>query len=182
MLFYLVFGLSLWFRSWLLVLCATVFTLLIFAVLVSDFILIEFIAGMAVALFVKKYGFSSYGGTALVVGFVLLLLSLIPTIRDLVESREVAWGIPSMLIVYGAVTSTQIKNRVAMLIGDASYSIYLIQVLSIPIFYKLASYFGLDISNDILAFLCLLATSFGGIFMYSVIEKPLTRLLKRRLA
>lgn len=182
MLFYLVFGLSLWFRRWLLVLCATVFTLLIFAVLSSEFILVEFIAGMAVALFVKKYGFTSYGRTALVVGFVLLLLSVIPTIRGLVESRVIVWGFPSMLIVYGAVTSFQIKNRVAMLIGDASYSIYLIQVFSIPVFYKLVSYFGLDINNDFLALLCLLATAFGGIFMYSFIETPISRLLKRRLA
>lgn len=182
MLFYFVFGLSLWFRSWLVVFCSTIFILLIIAVLASNFILVEFIAGMAIALTVKKFGITAYGRTALVAGFILLSLSVIPSIRDLVESRVIIWGFPSMLIIYGAVTSVQIKSQVAMLIGDASYSIYLIQVLSIPVFYKFASYSGLEFNNDILALLCLLATAFGGVFMYSVIEKPITHFLKKRLA
>ena len=66
MLFYLVFGVSLWFRAWLTSITVTVVALLTFATLapqissfVSNFILVEFIAGMAVAFAFKRYGFTA---------------------------------------------------------------------------------------------------------------------------
>jgi len=181
MLFYLVFGLSLWFKSWIISLSTTVITLLLIAVLASNFILVEFIAGMAIAILIKKYGFIAHGRASLVIGLLLLSASISSEVRYLIESREILFGIPSALIVYGAVTTTQVKSRVGKLLGDASYSIYLIQVFSIPIFYKFASYVDIEFNSDLLTLMCLLATAIGGTAMYLIVEKPLIGFAKRRV-
>lgn len=181
MLFYLVFGLSLWFKNWLISLSTTVTTLLLIALLTSNFILVEFIAGMAIAILIKKYGFIAYGRTSLAFGFLLLLASISDGFSYGLESRVILWGIPSAFIVYGAVTTAQIKSRLGKLLGDASYSIYLIQVLSIPVFYQIVSYVDVDLNHDALALICLLATAIGGTVMYLIVEKPLIRFAKRRV-
>lgn len=181
MLFYLVFGLSLWFKNWIISLSTTVVTLLLIAVLASNFILVEFIAGMAIAILIKKYGVIAYGRTSLVIGLLLLLASISSEVRYLIESREILIGIPSALIVYGAVTAVQVKSRIGELLGDASYSIYLLQVFSIPLFYKFAIYVDIGFNSDFLALMCLLATGIGGILMYLFVEKPMIQFVKLRV-
>lgn len=181
MLFYLVFGASLWFRSWLVTLTVTIVTLLLFAIAASNFILVEFIAGLLIALLFKRFEINKFGKTSLAIGSILLLLSINDEVRLFIESREILWGIPSALIVYGGVSTTQINSSISKLLGDASYSIYLIQMLSIPVFYKLLSKIGLNVNTDILAIICLLATAIGGTIMYMVIEKPITRFIKKRV-
>lgn len=181
MLFYLVFGLSLWFRSWAVTLSVTSLALIGIALAVSNFILLEFLAGLLVALLFKHYGFSNFGKSTLILGGLLLSLSISEEVRALVESRVILWGLPSVLIVYGAVAAPQVSSKFGKLLGDASYSIYLIQILSIPVFYKLLSFLKIQLSSDLLAIGCLIATTIGGTVMYLLIEKPMTRLIKRRV-
>ena len=181
MLFYLVFGISLWFRSWMVTLSVTTVALLAVALAVSNFILIEFIAGLFVALLFKKYGFKRLGKTSLAVGSLLLFVSINSDVRALVESRVILWGIPSALIVYGAVATTQLNSSIGKLLGDASYSIYLIQMLSIPVFYKALSIAGFNVNSDVMAIICLVVTAIGGTIMYLTVEKPITRFIKRRV-
>jgi exopolysaccharide production protein ExoZ len=181
MLFYLVFGLSLWFRSWAVTLSVTSLALISIALVVSDFILLEFLAGLIIALLFKRYGFNSFGKISLILGGLLLSLSISEEVRELVESRVILWGLPSVLIVYGAVTTPQVSIKLGKLLGDASYSIYLIQMLSIPVFYKILSFLNIQLNNDLLAITCLIATAIGGTVMYLLIEKPMTQLIKRRV-
>ena len=181
MLFYLVFGLSLWFRSWAVTLSVTSLALISIALVVSDFILLEFLVGLIIALLFKRYGFNSFGKISLILGGLLLSLSISEEVRELVESRVILWGLPSVLIVYGAVTTPQVSSKLGKLLGDASYSIYLIQMLSIPVFYKILSFLNIQLSNDLLAIACLIATAIGGTVMYLLIEKPMTQLIKRRV-
>jgi exopolysaccharide production protein ExoZ len=181
MLFYLVFGLSLWFRGWAVTLSVTSLALIGIAFAVSNFILLEFLAGLLIALLFKCYGFNSFGKISLILGGLLLSLSISGEVRELVESRVILWGLPSVLIVYGAVTTPQVSSKLGKLLGDASYSIYLIQMLSIPVFYKLLSFLNIQLSNDLLAIACLIATAIGGTVMYLLIEKPMTQSIKRRV-
>ena len=97
--------------------------------------------------------------------------------------RVLKWGIPSMLIVFGAVFSKQGTNRVFSRVGDASYSIYLIQIFTIPGYYKLISVVGAGvIPNDLLAIGCLLFTSIVGVAVYTLLEKPTQLFLNAKLA
>ena len=178
MLFYLVFGISLLFRSWTATLAVTTVVLLAVALAVSNFILMEFVAGLLIALLFKKYGFKRFGRSSLIVGSLLLLISINSDVRALIESRVILWGIPSVLIVYGAVATMQLNSSIGKLLGDASYSIYLIQMLSIQIFYKALSIIGLNVNSDIMAIICLVATAIGGTIMHLTVEKPITRVLK----
>ena len=181
MLFYLVFGLSLWFRSWMATLSVTAIILTAVSFSVSNFILLEFLAGLLIALLFKRFGFKDFGKLSFIFGSLLLSLSLLGEVRALIESRVVLWGLPSVLIVYGVVAAPQINSKLGKLLGDASYSIYLIQMLSIPVFYKLLTVLGIQLSNDFLAIACLLATAIGGTVMYLFIEKPMTHLIKTRV-
>lgn len=182
MLFYLVFGFSLWFRSLTTTLVVTTLALLAFALAVSNFILMEFVAGLLIALVFKKYGFKRHGRCSLVVGSLLLLISINSDVRALIESRVILWGIPSGLIVYGAVATTQLNSSIGKLLGDASYSIYLIQMLSLPIFYKAISILGFNVNSDVMAIICLAATAIAGTIMHLTIEKPIIGVLKKHVS
>lgn len=181
MLFYLVFGLSLWFRSWALTLFTTCAVLLGIALLVSNFILVEFIAGLFIALLYKRYGHHRYGIASLVLGFALLSLSLFESVKLITDNRAILWGLPSIFIVYGVISAPQVKSQVGQLLGNASYSIYLIQMLSLPIYYKFLSLLNIQVNNDLLVIACLIATAIGGIMMYLLVEKPMISFLKKRI-
>ena len=179
MLFYLVFGLSLWFRSWTLTLLTTCAALLGVAFFVSNFILVEFIAGLFIALLYKHYGYQRYGIFSLVLGIILLSLSLFDSVKLVTDNRVILWGLPSIFIVYGVISVPQMKSKIGKLLGDASYSIYLIQVLSIPIYYKFLSVLNIQMNNDVLVIACLFATAIGGVAMYLLVEKPIVSFLKK---
>ncbi|MEO5329756.1 MAG: acyltransferase [Magnetococcus sp. THC-1_WYH] len=179
MLFYLVFGLSLWFRTWTASLASVVFGLTAFAVSTSNYIVMEFVFGLFAALAYKKFLVKPHFGIVMLsCGVIFLLVSISPFIRETFENRVLLYGIPSLLIVYGVVTIEQFRSKFGELLGDASYCIYLLQMPLIPIFYKLVAKLDLSLNNDLIAVFCLLFTALGGIVMHLIIEKPLTRFLK----
>lgn len=96
-------------------------------------------------------------------------------------NRIVLYGIPSAMTIYGLASIGQIKNGILTMLGDASYSIYLVQVFSIPAFYKLAILLKIStiLSNDFLAILCFLTSIFCGVATYFVIEKHLLKVSKK---
>ena len=179
MLFYLVFGLSLWFRSWTTSLFTTCVVLLGVAFITANFILVEFIAGLCIALLYKRYGYQRYGMFSLFLGAILLSLSLFDSVKLLIDSRVILWGLPSIFIVYGVICSPQIESKIGKLLGDASYSIYLIQMLSLPVYYKFLSILNVRMNNDLLVIVCLIATAIGGVTLYLLVEKPMINFLKK---
>jgi peptidoglycan/LPS O-acetylase OafA/YrhL len=180
MLFYIVFGLSLWFRSWMIKLSATFIALIVISFVVSN-LLLEFLAGLLIAILFKCYGFNRFSKESLILGGLLLSLSISEEVTALFESRVILWGLPSMFIVYGAVAAPQINSKLGKLLGDASYSIYLIQLVTISLFYKLIGVLGIELNNDFLALVCLIATAIVGTVMHLFIEKPMTHLLRKRV-
>lgn len=182
-LFYLIFGLGLWFRNWSTALIFNGLMLTVLATYTANYILLEFVGGLLAALLHNKfYSKPHYGWCALSLGSFLLLISISSTVSQAIEHRVLLWGLPSLLIVFGAVTVKQFRTTVGNLLGDASYSIYLLQVLSIPAFYKFMSWIGINFNNDLLALLCLIFTAVGGLLMYLFLEKPLILFLGSKVS
>ncbi|MBT8545253.1 acyltransferase [Polynucleobacter paneuropaeus] len=97
---------------------------------------------------------------------------------DIFSQRVIMYGLPSFLIIYGLLGVSQIKRGALTKLGDASYSIYLIQVFTIPAFYKFANAFQ-GITNDMLAIACLLFTAIGGYLIHIFIEIKLTKYTRK---
>ena len=181
MLFYLVFGLSLWLSSWTATLLAICTVLIGVSFFTSNFILLEFLAGLYIALLYKRYGYRRYGALSLILGVLLLFSSLFDSVKLLTDNRVVLWGLPSIFIVYGVISVPQIKSKIGKLLGDASYSIYLIQMLSLPAYYKFLTALNIQMNNDILVITCLVATVLGGVAVHLLVEKPMINFLKKRI-
>lgn len=182
MLFYLIFGACLLFKN-----KTAQFTLplVILAALVvfggQDPIILEFGFGMIIAKLSKLKAIQKSAGLIAFTG-AFMLVANIWVKPDIPQA--VLWGIPSALLVLGLATTKQCKFPLGEHLGDASYSIYLIQVFTIPVFYKIAEKLVPDMSNLLLAIACLIGTALAGSIFHLVIEKPVGKLLtgKMRLA
>ncbi len=100
-------------------------------------------------------------------------------------ARPIGWGLPAMLIVFGCIRMESLRffhHRVPILLGDASYSIYLthITVIQAVHFYS-ARLFGWAIDNSIAAtiFIVFPATLLVGVTVHVAIERPLLHWLRR---
>ena len=116
---------------------------------------------------------------SLFLGLTLYLLT-IKTFRlsnEIFSHKILMYGLPSLMIIYGLLDIKQIKEGILTKLGDASFSIYLLQVFTIPTFYKILKYIKIAdvVSNDLLAIACLLITVVGGYIIYELIEIHLMR-------
>lgn len=138
---------------------------------------LEFAAGMLIArLRIARDHLPGAGAIfALgVVGFVL------PVLGTPVAPRALYLGIPSGMIVLGAVFLPQVKSRFGEYLGAASYSIYLGQVFALPAAYRLVQGLLPEAGYD-LKVLAMGAIAIAlGCLLYSVIELPMTRWLRGR--
>jgi exopolysaccharide production protein ExoZ len=136
---------------------------------------LEFLMGIAVARLPRRRIFGLF------IPLGLALLSLTPTVLgDLVSSlepqwalrRALEWGCPAALVVWGGLSLEHLfQHRLfnaAVIVGDASYSIYL--------FHPLISY-GFDLYWPVRLILAL-AT---GVAMYLLVERRLMALRKRAI-
>lgn len=175
MLFYIVFGVSLLFNEWARSILFVFVVLTAIAVFSANPIIIEFFAGMLVAYIFNSTKISEAQGLfILFLGAVMLVASLNDGLKGLHLNRVIIWGIPSFLIVLGTVYSKPVSSQLLEYLGDASYSIYLVQMLTIPAFYKLLVVLSLDINYDLLSVLCLFFSIIVGSIMFTFVEKPTT--------
>lgn len=119
---------------------------------------------------------------------ILLILSLFFILFNLFnfidfELRLFYAGIPSAILIYSLLSlkdnldySSYIA-KVFLLLGNASYSIYLTHVF----FYKVPIKLFSSINPDLLIITSLLFTSFLGIIVYKFIENPSYKYLKNRI-
>lgn len=182
MLFYVVFAVSIVLRK---LVSPYVFVLAILTAVYFVFgvslLVMEFFIGMLIGLFYIRFSAKETTGLlVLFVGLVGLCISIWLVDIDRKGLRVLVWGGPATLIVFGAVYAKQFKNKLFILLGDSSYSIYLIQVFTIPVFYKGLSWLGVGGSSpDLLAFLCLVCTAVAGVVSYTVLEKPMAGYFRR---
>ena len=116
-------------------------------------------------------------------GLIGLLISIWLVDIDRKGLRLLIWSVPGCLMVLGAIYAKQLQSKLFILLGDSSYSIYLIQVFTIPIFYKGLSWLEIGSgSSDFLAVCCLALTAATGVLSYFFLERPLGAYLKIRLS
>lgn len=101
--------------------------------------------------------------------------------------RVVEWGIPSALIVLGAANlpwkPLSHGGHLMVYLGDACYSIYLMQWLPVDLLKVALEHDGpLRASGDLTVLLCLVVTVAWGVLVYRYVEKPLTAYLTDRFA
>lgn len=179
MLFYLLFTISIFLKtlskSFLATSLSIFFVMLIFN---ASPIMLEFVFGMGIGwLYVNKPISSYVAWVSFSLGVSTFLLSIL--IKDSGVSRVLIYGVPSALIVFGCVNFGQMKKNILTKVGDSSYSIYLIQIFTIPAFYKLVSITNLTVlNNDFLAYICMLSTLLAGWFVYEAYEIKISNLFK----
>jgi peptidoglycan/LPS O-acetylase OafA/YrhL len=142
---------------------------------VTSAIVVEFALGMACAEAYLRGWMRVAAWPCLVVG-VLALLCVLPLGE--VENRLVWWGLPALLIVFGAVSVRQYSGVFLRVLGDASYSIYLIQVIAISAFYKVAAANYGAMNREILAVAACFFAALLGCAFYFAVEAPIARRLR----
>ncbi len=177
MLFYIVFGLSLFIKNKLFSYLAMGVALVLLPLFTSlDLIILEFAFGMLCA-FVFLRLKPNNGLLIASFGFLLLCSSIF---FDYEIHRSIKWGIPAFFLVLGLLWMKQIKNKLAIYLGNASYSIYLIQVFTIPSIYKLSSKYLTFLDGHIIALMALIFSAVVGCLFYQIVEIRVTDFFKSR--
>lgn len=178
MLFYIVFAFGLFFSNTyaqhivpIVIICALAIAN------VSDWIVLEFVFGIFVGLIVLRYKTMRFAPAAFVLSALFFISSIFV---DYDAHRVIIYGLPAFVIVLSACYLPQLRNQTLIRLGDASYSIYLVQVFTIPGFYKFSSVALGWIPYDLLAVFCLTSSAVFGLFIYYFIERPSTHFLKSR--
>ena len=182
MLFYLIFSVALLIRTWSRLIIFVGLALAVVSFVTKNLIVFEFLLGIIAAyIYHKKSLFAErlVSVAIFLIGVLGLGLSLIGSIRSLELSRFFVWGVPSFFIVLGVLYSSQIKSAFLAYLGDASYSIYLVQILTIPAFYRFSTRIFIGINIDLLALACLAFSVSLGCVAYSAIERPMTVRLRK---
>lgn len=153
-------------------------------------ILLEFAAGMLIGELTLRRDGTAVSGipmalalSLLVGGLAVLLWNPIPT----EFTRAVCFGLASVAIVVGAL-AIELRGRLpawrlARLIGDASYSIYLSQLMTMAAFFfvwKRLHLTALPGATLLFSILDVLVAVTGGIACYFLVERPLIALFRRR--
>lgn len=175
MLFYVVFAISILIGNRVLAAGFCVASLLLFAAIGSDLPL-EFLFGMGCAAIFIRYRDLPIGLPAFLIGAGLLVGTML--LDDPKSHRVIVWGIPSALILLGAVYLPQTRSRVALYLGAASYSIYLSHIFVIPACYKVAARFHQHVDGNVVAIACMVVSGAAGCVVYELIEKNLARAIK----
>lgn len=134
----------------------------------------EFLFGMVVAMSLAYWPRSSpvgVGWTSLLLGIVGLGSSLIIDYPASI-SQVFYWGVPAAFLVLGAALLPQVRPGLMTFLGDASYSIYLIQVFTLPAFYKAANWFYPALEPVSSIVLATFLTALAGATLYVWVERP----------
>ena len=91
--------------------------------------------------------------------------------------RLMNWGIISALLIFIALIVKQSKNKKLVYLGTASYSLYLSQFFSIPIFYKLTA--GYQLNSLLWFFICFTFAILVGLETYFFVERNLSLFFKK---
>lgn len=141
---------------------------------------VEFLFGAGLALLFRR-GPLRWGAAVLLGGTVLMLLELAgwPDMPPGVP-RWITAGIPSAMIVYGALALPRSLPRSLTLLGDASYFLYLAHLIMISIGLKALGplFAGSGMAAEVAGTLIFIGILCASTLGYLYIERPLQRLLK----
>ena len=142
-------------------------------------IFLEFLAGVWLGVCVQRHLLPSrmwgYGLTGLAI---VLLFGLAAT--DVTQPRLVAWGLPAVMLVGGALILETTRGVTHLpwlrLIGDSSYSLYLTHGLVISVLGKVMAH------SWLFSIVCICVATAAGIVFWRLLELPLTDILRKLLA
>lgn len=182
MFFYLVFGMILFLKNikpiQQILLLTFIFSISITFDL-SKSIIFEFVYGGVLFIIFKKHDVLSRLGNNNYWWILGIAASIFVVIPDSVENfRHIFWGVPAALIFISIMLVKEIKFNFIQKLGDASYSIYLIQVFTLPLFCKILSKFALGVNAFFIFLLISLLTIISGYVCYLIVERNLNSLLK----
>jgi len=179
MLFYLIFALSLFFRQLTcgaFFVAASLIVLVIFSLLQP--IAFEFLAGMGLWFVLKNRHIGVrpfFGLCCLCIWAIGLMLGT--AMMEAGQWRIVYWGVPSLALVVGCLTLPQKSWRWALFLGNASYAIYLVQVFTLPAFYKVVTLLNFPEWGNFISITAVVFTlAFGGL-VHVIAERPIGRLI-----
>ena len=136
-------------------------------------IALEFLFGALVARLLPLRDWTVKTGTVLVLGGIgLLTLSFGQPAAY--EHRVVAFGIPATMMVAGAVILPQRAGKVAVLFGDASYSLYLIHLFVLGWLFATTSFE----SGWVELIVALVAVQLYALVVHRFVERPLGNFVK----
>jgi exopolysaccharide production protein ExoZ len=177
--FYFIFAVSILFKNKI---DEKYFTLivifLIFYLLNLNLIILEFCLGILVYLFSKKVKLNNLNSI-----FIFLLGLFIFIFNPIVDHNLhgfFTYGISSALILFGVLNLKQYKFNTLKFLGDASYSIYLIQVFTISFFFKVLKYFPVNGFEFLFFLLNILFTVLVGSVFYLIFEKKILQFKKSK--
>jgi peptidoglycan/LPS O-acetylase OafA/YrhL len=144
-----------------------------------DPLLLEFALGVEIARVIRARRMHAWSAGALALSFLALLVARWPESGG----RVVVAGLPAALLL-AAVVALELRRKRALPgllteLGDASYSIYLIQVFTLSAFAKLGRFMLGSASADLLIVVATLGTVAMGVLVHRVVELPLGRWVAR---
>lgn len=182
MMFYFIFGISLLAKDDRVSYAIVSLSLMGLAVFgVTRLIVLEFLLGVLIGVFYihdneyLKSKIRSLSPFLFLVGIIGLCSSLFVHME---VNRFFKWGIPASFIVFGMLYMKQPSSRILMLLGAASYSIYLSQCLVIPAFYKAVKLLAPHANGTVLVLASAFASILTGYLLYRFVEIPLGKLVK----
>ena len=142
----------------------------------------EFLLGCLASLAFSR-GRTRHAGGVLalgLVGFALGWWEALDGVREL--PRELAFGIPSTLVVYAAAHLREVRSRLLIFLGDASYSTYLVHGSAVSILVKALRAAGVErLPGGWLGALAVLAAALAVCCaFYRWVERPLLQACRRR--
>jgi exopolysaccharide production protein ExoZ len=142
-------------------------------------LLFEFVLGLLLAKL-------AVGGRMRLLDGAIVLAAIGSSIAMEGVSRLVFAGVPAAVLVWSAVKTERWTSRYRVMqplarIGDASYSIYLVQVMALPAVGKLVARFVPGLPPDLLVLTAVVSVVAAGILLYRGIERPLLKMLQAAL-
>lgn len=154
-----------------------------------DPIVLEFLAGYALAMLTVRDRLPARMGgvVSLILGAMILVLT-VPPMTPFV-ARPAIWGVGAVAIVLGTVVIEPVlASRLppgVLLLGDASYSIYLVQEFVFPVLLAVLVRLAPELSRQrpvlsgaVMLLSGLVCTAVAGVALYLYVERPMTRALR----
>lgn len=146
-------------------------------------ITLEFVAGMWLGYFSEYRRIAPKWIAALLFVGAIAWIAVAPTAKAYTSWRLLAWGIPAIAIVWAAVSTEDLipfrRMKPALLLGDASYALYLIHQVVMGILWAIFGKLHLQHLQALSFTALVIAAIIGGIVMHLIIERPLLRFLGR---
>lgn len=144
-------------------------------------LLLEFVAGLWLGVAWQRglLPRAAWGWAALLAALAALTAWELADGTQAIEVRVLVWGVPSVLIVGGMLTLERRLGmprwRLGLLLGSASYSIYLLNVLAVGATWRLVGWAPLPVYYAAAT----LASAAAGIVLWWLVERPLSSAVRR---